>query len=88
MDLHTWFVYLAAAIGLSLTPGPNGLLALSHGMRFGLGRATWTALWLALAYMGTMALLYLFAPDLFLMGHAAGTPPEDFGGAFACLDKA
>ncbi len=41
-------------------------------------RATWTALWLALAYMGTMALLYLFAPDLFLMGHAAGTPPEEF----------
>ena len=44
MDLNAWLVYLAAAIGLSLTPGPNGLLALSHGMRFGLGRATWTAL--------------------------------------------
>ncbi len=35
MDLHLWLIYLAAAIGLSLTPGPNGLLVLTHGMRFG-----------------------------------------------------
>lgn len=35
MDLHLWLIYLAAAVGLSLTPGPNGLLALTHGMRYG-----------------------------------------------------
>ena len=27
MDLDTWLIYLLAAIGLSLSPGPNGLLA-------------------------------------------------------------
>jgi hypothetical protein len=26
MDLNTWLIYLLAAIGLSLSPGPNGLL--------------------------------------------------------------
>ena len=31
MTLELWLVYLAAAVGLSLTPGPNGLLALTHG---------------------------------------------------------
>src|SRR5690606_23584378 len=31
MTLDTWFVYLLACIGLSLSPGPNGLLALTHG---------------------------------------------------------
>ena len=36
MDLHLWLIYLAAAAGLSLTPGPNGLLVLTHGLRFGL----------------------------------------------------
>jgi MATE family multidrug resistance protein len=41
-------------------------------------RATWTALCMALAYMGTMAALYLIVPDWFLAGHAAGTPPEEF----------
>ena len=36
MDLHLWLIYLASAAGLSLTPGPNGLLVLTHGLRFGL----------------------------------------------------
>jgi MATE family multidrug resistance protein len=42
-------------------------------------RATWTALAIALAYMGTMALCYVTVPDWFLKGHAAGTSPEVFG---------
>ena len=41
-------------------------------------RATWTAFWMALAYMGTMAALYLLVPDLFLWGHASGAGPEEF----------
>lgn len=43
MDLNLWLIYLAAAVGLSLTPGPNGLLVLTHGMRFGWRRAAPTA---------------------------------------------
>ncbi|MBK7061762.1 MAG: LysE family transporter [Rubrivivax sp.] len=31
MNLNTWLIYLLAAIGLSLSPGPNSLLALTHG---------------------------------------------------------
>jgi homoserine/homoserine lactone efflux protein len=31
MAIHTWLIYLLAVIGLSLTPGPNSLLALTHG---------------------------------------------------------
>ncbi len=42
-------------------------------------RATWTSFWMAGAYMGTMAVLYATVPDLFLMGHAAGTAPDEFG---------
>lgn len=41
-------------------------------------RVTWTALRLALGYMGMMAALYLFVPDLFMLGHASGTSPELF----------
>jgi len=44
MPLDTWILYALAAIGLSLTPGPNGLLSLTHGMRYGLGRAIYTVL--------------------------------------------
>lgn len=36
MSIEVWLVYFLAAIGLSLTPGPNGLLALTHGANYGL----------------------------------------------------
>ena len=41
-------------------------------------RATWTSLWMAATYMGTMAAIYVLLPDVLLMGHAAGTSPEQF----------
>jgi len=41
-------------------------------------RATWTALWMAEIYMGAMAAIYVLLPDVLLMGHAAGTTPEQF----------
>ena len=44
MDLQLWLFYFASAVGLSLTPGPNGLLVLSHGMRFGWRRTLPTAM--------------------------------------------
>lgn len=42
MDIHTWLIYLLAAIGLSLSPGPNGLLALTHGALHGQRKAMYT----------------------------------------------
>ena len=42
MDPHTWLIYLLAATGLSLSPGPNGLLALTHGALHGRRKALYT----------------------------------------------
>jgi threonine/homoserine/homoserine lactone efflux protein len=42
MDFGTWLVYLLAAIGLSMSPGPNGLLALTHGALHGRRKALFT----------------------------------------------
>ena len=42
MDLDTWLIYLLAATGLSLSPGPNGLLALTHGALHGRRMALFT----------------------------------------------
>jgi len=41
-------------------------------------RATWTAYILGSAYMGTMAVLYIAVPNVWLLGHAAGASPEEF----------
>lgn len=72
MDLNGWLLYLAAAVGLSLTPGPNGLLALSHGMRFGLGRASWTALG------GVAGFMLLVAASLAGLGALLATSERAF----------
>lgn len=35
MEIGNWILYFLAVIGLTLTPGPNGLLALTHGAIYG-----------------------------------------------------
>ncbi len=50
MSLELWIVYFAAAVGMSLTPGPNGLLALTHSVRFGFRRTVYTVLGGALGF--------------------------------------
>ena len=65
MDFHTWLLYLAASVGLSLSPGPNGLLALTHGAIHGRRKALFTisggvlgfVLVIALSLFGIGALL-------------------------------
>jgi len=56
MALDTWLIYLLAAIGLSLSPGPNGLLALTHGALHGRNRALFTILGGALGFVLVIAL--------------------------------
>jgi threonine/homoserine/homoserine lactone efflux protein len=56
MDLHTWLIYLLAATGLSLSPGPNGLLALTHGALHGRRKALYTICGGALGFVVVIAL--------------------------------
>jgi len=56
MALHTWLFYLAAAVGLSLSPGPNGLLALTHGALHGWRRTLFTIGGGVLGFVGVIAM--------------------------------
>ena len=56
MSLHTWLIYLLAATGLSLSPGPNGLLALTHGALHGRRKALFTICGGALGFVAVIAL--------------------------------
>src|SRR5690349_9877041 len=56
MQLHTWLIYLLAAIGLSLSPGPNSLLALTHGALHGRAKALYTIFGGALGFSLIIAL--------------------------------
>ena len=56
MELHTWLLYLLAAAGLSLSPGPNSLLALTHGALHGRRMALYTVAGGALGFVTIIAL--------------------------------
>lgn len=56
MELQNWLVYTAAAVGLSLTPGPNGLLALTHGALYGARRTVFTILGGSVGFAAVIAL--------------------------------
>ncbi|HEY2976792.1 MAG TPA: LysE family transporter [Burkholderiaceae bacterium] len=80
MDLHTWLIYVVAITGLSLSPGPNGLLALTHGAVYGWRKATYTVaggvfgfvMVIALSMFGIGALLQASLTWLTLMKWVGG----------------
>ena len=80
MALDTWLIYLLASIGLSLTPGPNSLLALTHGALYGARRTLFTIIGgvfgfsalIALAMFGLSALLQTSASVLGVLKWVGG----------------
>ncbi|KYC20457.1 LysE family translocator [Pseudomonas sp. ABFPK] len=80
MALDTWLIYLLASIGLSLTPGPNSLLALTHGALYGARRTLFTIIGgvfgfsalIALAMFGLSALLQASASVLSVLKWVGG----------------
>jgi threonine/homoserine/homoserine lactone efflux protein len=82
MSLDLWLVYLAAAIGLSLTPGPNGLLSLTHGACFGLRHTVWTVVGGALGFLVLIAASLAGLGALLAASEAAFTAAKWAGGAY------
>ncbi|MFI8479562.1 LysE family translocator [Pseudomonas sp. NPDC078700] len=82
MAFETWLLYLLAITGLSLTPGPNGLLAMTHGALYGHRRALWTVMGGVIGFTLLMA-LSMFGIDSLLKASAnALTILKWLGGAY------
>lgn len=62
MSLQIWFLYTLAALGLSLSPGPNSLLALTHGALHG------TRASLATLLGGSLGFTFIIALSMFGIG--------------------
>lgn len=62
MALQVWLVYFVAALGLSLSPGPNSLLALTHGALHGRRKAMYTLVG------GSAGFLLIIALSMFGIG--------------------
>ena len=82
MDLDTWLIYFLAATGLSLSPGPNGLLALTHGALHGRHKALYTISGGALGFVAVIALSMFGIGALLAASLAWLTVMKWVGGAY------
>jgi threonine/homoserine/homoserine lactone efflux protein len=82
MSVELWIVYFVAALGLSLTPGPNGLLVLTHGARFGLRATAATVLGGALGFFILIAVSLAGMGALLVASETAFTIAKWLGGAY------
>jgi len=82
MALHTWLIYLLAVVGLSLTPGPNALLVLTHGALHGHRRTLFTVAGGAVGFVGLIALSMLGIGALLQTASGALTVLKVVGGAY------
>ena len=82
MALHTWLLYLAAALGLSLTPGPNSLLVLTHGALHGHRKTLFTVAGGALGFVALIALSMLGIGALLKASAGALTVLKLLGGVY------
>jgi hypothetical protein len=80
MELSNWLIYFLAVLGLTFTPGPNGLLALTHGAIYGtrktiatiFGGSVGFATVIGLSLFGIGALLAASAQLLIVMKYVGG----------------
>jgi threonine/homoserine/homoserine lactone efflux protein len=56
MGLQTWWIFVLMTFVVSATPGPNMLLVMSHGARFGLRPAIWTMAGCMTALIGMVSI--------------------------------
>lgn len=82
MAMHVWLIYLVAVVGLSLTPGPNSLLALTHGALHGHRKALFTVAGGAVGFVALIALSMLGIGALLQASAGALTVLKWIGGAY------
>jgi homoserine/homoserine lactone efflux protein len=82
MALNAWLLYLVAAVGLSLTPGPNSLLVLTHGALHGHRKTLFTVAGGALGFVALIALSMLGIGALLKASAGALTVLKIAGGAY------
>lgn len=82
MSIELWLVYCVAAVGLSLTPGPNGLLSLTHGACYGFRPTVYTVLGGGLGFFLLIAVSLAGMGTLLTASERAFTAAKWIGAAY------
>ena len=85
MELGNWALYLLAVTGLTLTPGPNGLLALTHGAIYGRRKTVWTIVGGSVGFATVIALSMFGIGALLAASVEILTVLKFVGGAYLIL---
>ena len=80
MSLELWLVFLLASVALS--PGPNAILCLDHGARYGFGRAVFTALGSSVAMIAMVGATLLGLGALMVASESVFTAIKWVGAAY------
>lgn len=70
MTFEVWCLFILSAFGLACIPGPNSLLALSHGAQFGYKKTLWTI------YGGVCGFFLLITIAMLGLGSLLEAEPE------------
>ncbi|WP_162064432.1 LysE family translocator [Vibrio taketomensis] len=70
MAFEVWGLFVVAAFGLACVPGPNALLALSHGAQYGYKKTIWTI------YGGIVGFFVLITVSMLGLGAVLETKPQ------------
>lgn len=82
MALDNWLLYFGAVTLLSLTPGPNGLLALTHGARYGTRHSCSTIIGGTVGFVLLMLLSLMGLGSLLLASETAFATLKLLGAAY------
>ncbi len=82
MSLELWLLFAAASVGVTLTPGPNGLLAITNGARYGVRLTVFTVLGGALGFLTLIAISLAGFGALLAASEQAFTVLKWFGAAY------
>ncbi|MHA3083678.1 LysE family translocator [Acinetobacter sp. ANC 5383] len=82
MDINTWFAFILASIATLIVPGPNSLLALTHGAIHGYKKTPYTILGGSLGFVLLIALCIFGIAAIIQASQLAFLRIKIFGGLY------
>lgn len=82
MDVNVWLAFLAASMAIAISPGSGAVLAMSHGLAYGVRHASATIMGLQAGVAGTLLIAGVGVGALLMASATAFTVVKVLGAAY------
>jgi len=82
VDLNLWLAFLAASMAIAVSPGSGAVLAMSHGLAYGVRHASATIMGLQAGVAGTLLIAGVGVGALLMASATAFTVVKVVGAAY------